>query len=681
MNKQEQALVEKELGLLFKIYDLDNSGELDRDELYLVLNDLRKQLSLGGLPEDLFSKCFKILDKDGGGTISSEELLGALEEIFPILCQPDDEIINFIKKKFRDYDDDDSGYLERNELRMIFDGICEQMKLQNCEAWRVDYIISIIDDDGNGKIDFDEFMYNYNTLYCELEKNPPLGISEAKYRLMVQARDENKIANANELNVLSNLAKKMLRSKKKTDIQQAREIQNEDNRIDELNTFSFKNSRQHVPINYLVNEKPLLIEPKEPIAITMDKDNTTATHTINAIKNSARKMSGHDIQEPTDLILRIAKEFDSAIGGDMSPDKHINFFQNKNYDNIEEITKVGCDSLIQLKRLMLGLTNFICSRKKICLNGFSSADLNDDTADESDNKTNLKDLESMTKILNDTFSNFFNSAEQEQIKNVFGAQAGLPMVHVHSLRNLEAGQHNDETNNLNNNFEYEKLSRINSFRVSSKGKTIGNSQSFLDKQRAQNAAGQENLVSQVISLKNSAQGSPKKIQLRKSESTRDINSSVITPNIRKSSNNFDSPGCFHKKITQSIFVKPRISDKMITKNLDILKTAFGNYVANANTNAYDKQRASNEISCEIIPESASDSMVFFNDGPQPVATKHIFKTMTPTMTPNISACNKSNRNEYVCPQKRTDSVTRWKMNNRPDLVSQTTQQMVNSILC
>lgn len=45
------------------------------------------------------------------------------------------------------------------------------MAVARCPDWQVDYIISLIDDDKNSKIDSTEFVTNYYIINRELKKN------------------------------------------------------------------------------------------------------------------------------------------------------------------------------------------------------------------------------------------------------------------------------------------------------------------------------------------------------------------------------------------------------------------------------------------------------------------------------------------------------------------------------
>lgn len=339
MNKEEKRQMQKEVAVLFKVYDIDCSGELDKEEFYLVQNDLRKTLSLGGQPQELFDKAFWIIDKDKSGTVSAKELNNCLEEILPILCSPDEQITEFIKNKFRELDQDNSGYLERDEIKSLLDDMCVQMKRQKCEPWKVDYIISLIDDDGNCQIDIDEFMFNYNILNEQIENNPPLGISEYKYNQMCQARDANRENLSNEIEILARIAKKFLNGKKTKDQKVAREIQCDDNRLSNLNLQSFRNSKKIIPINNLINQK-----------VDYDEEDQNAKDDVLDIVA--------DAQEFNDVFNALGSK-NRELDPKEKVNENVEYFSGKNYQNLDEMAEAASKTLIIIEKFMKGIKNFL----------------------------------------------------------------------------------------------------------------------------------------------------------------------------------------------------------------------------------------------------------------------------------------------------------------------------------
>lgn len=415
MDKDERIFFRKQLKVIFKIYDIDKSGELDKDEMYLVQNDLRKSLSLGGLDEKLFEKCFLIIDKNRNGAICISELLNCLELLFPQLCQPDQHVVDFIKQKFEQYDTDKSGYLERDELKLIFDGICSQKKLTHCDQWKIDYIISLIDDDGNGKIDFDEFMYNYQIVQSELKKNPPIyEIDEKKYEHMCKQVDQNKLKNADHVKSLGTIAKNYLRSQKIADTKNAKGILPEDNRINEINNKTFKHSRNIIPMNNLINsEKPKKIQedianyclsPTSP----RKKDGQPKSVRINHNVNFEPQLRPKNLN-----IIKISNEFNKVMSESDNANEHLDFFTSRNFKNLDEIVKDGCDNLVIYHNHIASMENFLFGVNNFILNQIHKIEDNNENKDNFDDNV-YKDYQKMTQILNETFQKIIDANDQDQ---------------------------------------------------------------------------------------------------------------------------------------------------------------------------------------------------------------------------------------------------------------------------
>ena len=68
-------IIEKCIDDIWKNYDKDNSGFLDKEETKeFVKNTLNEMGETGEFAEQDFEACFKEFDKDGNGTISKDEM-------------------------------------------------------------------------------------------------------------------------------------------------------------------------------------------------------------------------------------------------------------------------------------------------------------------------------------------------------------------------------------------------------------------------------------------------------------------------------------------------------------------------------------------------------------------------------------------------------------------------------
>ena len=357
MNSEETKQITTQLKGLFRVYDIDNSGELDKDELYLVLNDLRKSLGLGGQPKKLFAKCCKIIDIDQSGAVNPKELTSSLSEIFPLVCKPDHDLAAFIKKKFKQMDGDNSGYLERVEIKKLLDELCDQMKRQMCEQWRIDYIFSLLDENGDNQIDIDEFMYNYNIIHTELDKNPPLGICAQKYQKMCEARDRNQ--DKLQIENLAGIAKKFQKVQKIAGIRAARDILNEDKRLDDMNMDTNKEAKKIMPIDDLINAMPIVVT--------------------------------ENVEEKQHEIINIAIEYDKVVDDDSkNKDKDcLEYFLDK---NLTEIVRFSCQNLVILKKLMSVVKKLMTSKIYGIIH-------------KKEDRENLQDYQNSIVLINETFLN------------------------------------------------------------------------------------------------------------------------------------------------------------------------------------------------------------------------------------------------------------------------------------
>jgi Ca2+-binding EF-hand superfamily protein len=101
---------------VFKIYDDDNSGYLDPEEMRKFIDDLRHSMYLPVSDDEIFLKITEILDTDGDGMIELLELLNNIETIYPLMTEPGKDAEMMIRGDFEEMDFDDSGFLEREEL-------------------------------------------------------------------------------------------------------------------------------------------------------------------------------------------------------------------------------------------------------------------------------------------------------------------------------------------------------------------------------------------------------------------------------------------------------------------------------------------------------------------------------------------------------------------------------------
>ena len=154
-------LLKKEIRHIFKTYDKDKSNCLDKQEMRVLVDEIRIKLYLPKSDDNIFQRIFTHLDKDRDGILTLKEFRRGLKEIYPIISEPGEEQEKVIRAEFEDYDFDDAGYLEVETLMPLFNKICDRVGLPNCQKWQVDYIINLMDNNGDGKLSQEELISNY----------------------------------------------------------------------------------------------------------------------------------------------------------------------------------------------------------------------------------------------------------------------------------------------------------------------------------------------------------------------------------------------------------------------------------------------------------------------------------------------------------------------------------------
>ncbi|KAL2130343.1 hypothetical protein VTI74DRAFT_6569 [Chaetomium olivicolor] len=127
---------------VFEIFDKDGTGDITADELGQVM----KELGLNPSDEELRDLINEVdLNKDG--VISFDEFLALMSQNVKEL-DTEQELIN----AFRVFDKDGSGTISSDELRNVLKSLGE-----NLTDAEVEEMIQLADRDGDGHIDYHEF--------------------------------------------------------------------------------------------------------------------------------------------------------------------------------------------------------------------------------------------------------------------------------------------------------------------------------------------------------------------------------------------------------------------------------------------------------------------------------------------------------------------------------------------
>ena len=249
------------------MYDSGAKGFLNKEELRYFLDEVRESIGQNKSDDDIFQRIFEILDGDGNGEIDLEELLDNIKEILPILSECDKERLKLIEKAFHDFDLDDKGFLNCKELKLQFNLQCDRMGVVRCTSWHFDYIMTLIDDDGNGEINFEEFVTNYRIINERLMKNR-LKTNKGGGDFFQEGVHKKFVAESKEkedlLKNISGHTKKFQKAKaRKANISRAQDYKPQgdpEERLTQLVSNQNKNVNDFMPMNNLVNTNNFIEE-------------------------------------------------------------------------------------------------------------------------------------------------------------------------------------------------------------------------------------------------------------------------------------------------------------------------------------------------------------------------------------------------------------------------------------
>ncbi|XP_057325754.1 troponin C-like isoform X2 [Microplitis mediator] len=131
---------------IFSMFDTTKSGKIDKEKVRSIL------ITVGQTFDDQELEIrLKKEDVDGSGVLSFDSFYR-----LAIYFQDDDDdeaLQKELKEAFRLYDKEGNGYIPTSSLREILAALDDQITPD-----QMDGMISEIDTDGSGTVDFDEFM-------------------------------------------------------------------------------------------------------------------------------------------------------------------------------------------------------------------------------------------------------------------------------------------------------------------------------------------------------------------------------------------------------------------------------------------------------------------------------------------------------------------------------------------
>jgi Ca2+-binding EF-hand superfamily protein len=142
LTKEQVAMLRK----AFDMFDREKRGCIHTNMVATILRTLGQSFEEKEL-QDLIVE----IDADGSGELEFDEFLNLTAKF---LVEEDTEAMQEeLREAFRMYDKEGNGYIKTTELREILRALDD--KLTEDE---LDEMITEIDTDGSGTVDFDEFM-------------------------------------------------------------------------------------------------------------------------------------------------------------------------------------------------------------------------------------------------------------------------------------------------------------------------------------------------------------------------------------------------------------------------------------------------------------------------------------------------------------------------------------------
>ena len=176
IDNDTQAKLDLQIDRLFRLVDANHNGFVDVDELYQLLKPLRP----GKISKAHCNQIIKEFDANNDGTLDQEEFHEVVKaEIQENLTKNLSDIENY-KKIFRLEDKDKDGELTNAEFSQT---ILTKIGAKSIDSADLSELVAFLDQDGNGKINIDEFFAMLeNSGTVNFAPDPDLNNSEQNER-------------------------------------------------------------------------------------------------------------------------------------------------------------------------------------------------------------------------------------------------------------------------------------------------------------------------------------------------------------------------------------------------------------------------------------------------------------------------------------------------------------------
>ncbi|XP_013400682.1 calmodulin-A isoform X3 [Lingula anatina] len=154
--EQGHSLTEEQIAEFkeaFSLFDKDGDGTITTSELGTVMRSLGQNPTEAEL-QDMINE----VDEDGNGTIDFEEFLQMMAK-----KMKDSDSEEELREAFRVFDKDGNGFISAAELRHVMTNLGEKLTDEE-----VDEMIREADLDGDGMVNYEDFMGLAGPIFCGL---------------------------------------------------------------------------------------------------------------------------------------------------------------------------------------------------------------------------------------------------------------------------------------------------------------------------------------------------------------------------------------------------------------------------------------------------------------------------------------------------------------------------------
>ncbi|XP_069699009.1 calmodulin-like isoform X2 [Periplaneta americana] len=139
----------KEFREAFRLFDKDGDGSITQEELGRVMRSLGQFAR-----EEELQQMLHEVDIDGDGNVSFEEFVEIVSNMGAATDRTADQEEKELRDAFRVFDKHNRGYISASDLRAVLQCLGEDLSEEEIED-----MIKEVDVDGDGRIDFYEFVH------------------------------------------------------------------------------------------------------------------------------------------------------------------------------------------------------------------------------------------------------------------------------------------------------------------------------------------------------------------------------------------------------------------------------------------------------------------------------------------------------------------------------------------